>query len=146
VKLELFREFFTEKSTVGKLSVDGQFECLILEDRCREDVPGTWTPALKIKGQTAIPYGIYPVVISFSQRFGRVLPLLMNVPDFTGIRIHPGNAPKDTEGCLLPGITRDTDFVGNSLAAFGQLYRKIHAAMEREKITIEILRAVLKGE
>ena len=90
MELTLTRTDFTNDSTIGELSVNGKFECFTLEDKVRP---------VKIKGMTAIPAGAYEVVINFSERFQRPLPLLLNVPNFDGIRIHAGNTAKDTEGC-----------------------------------------------
>jgi len=94
--LRLVRSRFTDKSTIGDLYVDGVRECFILEDTVRDE---------KIAGETAIPTGRYEIVTSFSNKFQKLLPLLVNVPNYEGVRIHPGNVPADTEGCLLPGLT-----------------------------------------
>lgn len=138
MKLKLVRTDFTDKTTISKLYVNDVFECWVLEDVCREDVPGTWKKELKVPGKTAIPYGTYEVVITFSNRFKILLPLLLAVPDFEGIRIHPGNKAEDTEGCLLPGVICSKDEVLQSRAAFGPLFRKLEAAALREKIYIEV--------
>ena len=66
--LQLIRKEFTQRSTIGELSVDGQFECYTLEDMVRP---------VKIKGMTAIPAGAYEVVVTFSARFQRLLPDLL---------------------------------------------------------------------
>src|SRR3972149_10690167 len=95
MELLLQRKIFTDKSTIGELFVDGVFECFTLEDVVRDDE--------KIKKVTAIPDGIYTVLVTWSPRFKRQLPLLIDVPGFDGIRIHPGNTADDTEGCLLVG-------------------------------------------
>ena len=124
------REDFTGKSTIGRLFVDGVFECFTLEDVVRP---------VKIKGMTAIPAGMYEVVVSFSARFQRPLPLLLNVPHFDGVRIHTGNTDADTEGCLLVGQSKSKDFVGASRAAFAPLFARIQAALPREKVFIEIV-------
>ena len=128
--LKVLRKELTPRSTIGELHVDGQFECFTLEDAVRP---------VKIKGVTAIPAGIYEVVINFSQRFQRPLPLLLNVPNFDGVRIHAGNTDADTEGCLLVGKSKSADFIGNSRAAFGVLFAKIEKAAAREKIFIELV-------
>lgn len=93
---------------------------------------------LKVRTRTAIPSGRYEIVISFSQRFQKMLPLLLNVPAFEGIRIHPGNTDADTEGCLLPGKNKAPDMVTNSRVAFKTLFEKIQVAMQREKLFITI--------
>jgi hypothetical protein len=127
MKLTLKREPSTTKSTPSKLYVDGVFECYTLEDVVRPS---------KIYGEAAIPAGTYKVIINMSNRFKRLLPLLLNVPNYEGIRIHPGNTDKDTEGCILPGVTRSVDFVGNSRVAFDALFAKMQKADSIE-ITIE---------
>jgi hypothetical protein len=129
MELRLERTDFSETSTIGKLYVDDQFECYTLEDKVRP---------VKIKGKTAIPTGRYEVIINFSQRFGRMLPLFLNVPNFEGVRIHPGNTAADTEGCILVGETKDAGFIGQSKLAFEGLFNKLKTASETEKIFIEI--------
>ena len=109
----------TDKTTVGKLFIDGKFECYTLEDVERE---------VKIKSETAIPKGHYDVIITLSNRFKRDLPLLLNVPNFEGIRIHSGNSNHDTEGCILVGSTKIKDFVGNSRNTFNKLFEKLKKA------------------
>ena len=129
MELRVERTDFSETSTIGKLYVDDQFECYTLEDKVRP---------VKIKGKTAIPAGRYEVIINFSQRFGRMLPLFLNVPNFEGVRIHPGNTAADTEGCILVGETKDAEFIGQSKLAFEGLFNKLKTASESEKIFIEI--------
>jgi hypothetical protein len=127
--LNVKRLEFSEESTIGELSVDGQFECYTLEDKVRP---------VKIAGKTAIPAGRYEVIINFSQRFQRQLPLLLKVPDFEGVRIHPGNTAANTEGCILVGETKDKNSVGHSRAAFNRLFEKMKTASRTEKIFLEI--------
>ena len=129
MELRVERTDFSETSTIGTLYVDDQFECYTLEDKVRP---------VKIKGKTAIPAGRYEVIINFSQRFGRMLPLFLNVPNFEGVRIHPGNTAADTEGCILVGETKDAEFIGQSKLAFEGLFNKLKAASESEKIFIEL--------
>jgi len=130
MKMTLTRDKSTEKSTPGMLAIDGQFECYTLEDVVR---------ASKIRGETAIPAGEYEVALTMSPRFKRILPLLVSVPGFDGIRIHPGNTDKDTEGCILVGESKSRDFIGSSRVAFMRLFNKLADAKEAgERITIEI--------
>jgi hypothetical protein len=130
MNLRLLRKTFTDTSTIGELTINGQPECFTLEDKVR---------AVKIKGQTAIPAGIYEVTITFSEKFKKPLPLLLNVPNFAGIRIHPGNTAADTEGCILVGTTRGKDAIGSSRIAFAALFSKLQAALLKEKIFIEVV-------
>lgn len=136
MKIKLVRETFTDKSTIGRLFINEIYECFILEDKVRD---------VKINGITAIPYGTYKVVVTKSNRFSKnagfdvYLPLLIAVPGYEGVRIHSGNKPEDTEGCLLPGTHKATDLVSNSKTAFIQLNEKINSAIKKgEEVTIEI--------
>jgi hypothetical protein len=141
MKLTLKRKTFTETSTIGELSIDGKFECFILEDKDRglnQSLPSE-AKQLKVDAKTAIPKGTYEIAITFSNRFKQYLPLIMNVPAFDGIRIHSGNVAADTEGCLLPGQTMSIDMVQQSKKAFSLLFAKLKAVEKTEKITIEII-------
>jgi hypothetical protein len=129
MELQITRKDFTQQSTIGELNVDGKFECYTLEDMVRP---------VKVKGMTAIPAGSYEVVVTFSERFQRLLPLLLNVPGFDGVRIHTGNTDLDTEGCILVGKAKKKDAIASSKAAFEDLFEKVQAAARREKIFIHI--------
>jgi len=119
--IKIKRLYKTDNSTIGELTIDGKFECYTLEDKERE---------VKIKSETAIPKGTYKVIINQSNRFKKLLPLLLNVPNFEGVRIHPGNTNHDTEGCILVGRTRSKDFIGQSRKAFASLFAKMKEAKE----------------
>lgn len=119
--IEIIRGKSSQNSTIGKLYVDGVFECFTLEDVVR---------AVKIPKITAIPIGTYKVIIDKSKRFNRLLPLILSVPNFDGVRMHPGNKAVDTEGCILVGTTTGVDWVGNSVKAFDKLFAKMTAAKE----------------
>lgn len=126
MKIAIKRLHKTENSTIGELTIDGKFECYTLEDKERD---------VKIKGETAIPTGTYKVIINQSNRFKRLLPLLINVSNFEGVRIHAGNSNHDTEGCILVGMNRSIDYITKSRKAFDALFAK----MQKEKdITITI--------
>ena len=126
MKIEVKRLHRTDNSTIGELTIDGKFECYTLEDVERY---------VKIKGETAIPKGTYKVIINQSNRFKRLLPLLIGVPNFEGIRIHAGNSNHDTEGCILVGQNRSVDYITKSRKAFDSLFKKMQGA---KNITITI--------
>ena len=133
MELVLTRKWLTPNSTIGELAVNGKFECFILEDHFP-------TPYVKVDGKTCIPLGRYEVIINHSQRFNMDMPLLLGIPGFAGVRIHPGNTAADTEGCLLTGQTRGVDVVNNSRAAWYALFPKIqHALANGEKVHISVV-------
>lgn len=141
MELVLTRLKRTSQSTVGNLLVNGIQECFTLEDIDRQlsaSMPTKVIQLKKVYGSTAIPTGRYQIVVDFSNRFKKRLPLLLNVPGFAGIRIHSGNTSADTEGCILVGTTTSEDFVGNSRIAFANLFSKIERAMQTEKVFITI--------
>ena len=136
MELKLTRKWLTANSTIGELSINGVFECFVLED----NFP---TPYVKTPGKTCIPTGHYEVIVNMSNRFHVEMPLLLNVPQFAGIRIHPGNVAADTEGCLLPGRIRQVDKVAESKLAYEALFTKIKAAIakgEKVCITVEVVK------
>lgn len=130
MKLKLIRETYSKDSTIGRLFIDDKFFCYTLEDAVRDK---------KIKSITAIPAGTYEVIINFSNRFKQLMPLLLRVPNFEGVRIHWGNYAKDSDGCLLLGSTKGVDFVGNSKATYSVFLSKIKQVFGQQKITIEII-------
>jgi hypothetical protein len=139
--LLLQRLTFTSKSTIGDLYVNAALQCYTLEDFDRDknkDGKLDGAGEAKVFGKTAIPRGRYQVILSWSDRFKKNLPLLLNVPGFGGIRIHSGNTDVDTEGCVLVGQTKGADFIGNSRLAFADLMLKLEIASKREKIYITI--------
>lgn len=137
MELRLERKWFTPASTIGELRLDGAFQCFTLEDVFREgDIF-----AVKVPGATAIPEGRYDVVVSFSQRFKTELPEVRNVPNFTGVRIHPGNTAADTEGCVLVGKTRQPDRVLQSRIAFDPLLAAIRRGLQAGPVTLTVVNA-----
>ncbi len=98
------KEFYDDR-TIGHFFLDGALFCYVLEDRDRQIQPDgsiiPWAPNLKVYGQTAIPRGRYRLVINQSQKFRRMMPEILNVQSFTGIRLHDGEGPQSTEGCLI---------------------------------------------
>lgn len=131
-ELTLLRDRFTERSTTGVLLIDSQYQCLVLEDRIR-------APGVKVPGSTCIPAGRYRIIRTHSRRFGRVMPLLVDVPGFSGVRIHAGNTSEDTEGCLLVGTTRGVDSVSLSRIAFQAFDRAEYEADKKGEVWINII-------
>lgn len=130
--LTLLREPSTATTTPGCLYVDGRWLAFTLEDIVRE-VAGRPVEAWKVAGATAIPVGRYACVLSHSQRFGRVLPELREVPGFTGIRLHAGNTAADTEGCVLVGLERGVDRLYRSRMALDMVIRTLSEAQTRKE-------------
>ena len=122
--LLLIRDTFGPGCTLGKLYLNNVFLCHTLEDTDRFlDRKGIQA---KVYASTAIGAGQYDVRISMSNRFKKMMPELLNVPGFTGIRIHSGNTDQDTEGCILVGNVRGKDKILESRAAFEALMAKIN--------------------
>lgn len=116
--------------TIGRLSIGGVHVCWTCEDPERE-VDGKPVADWKVKGATAIPRGRYQILRTWSPRFQRTLPLLLDVPGFDGVRIHTGNDAGDTEGCILPGLERRPKGVGSSQLAYRELLKWLDA-IERQ--------------
>jgi len=129
------------KATLGKLFIDGAFECYTLEDPVRDLGP---KGEGKIPGDTAIPAGRYRVVINQSPRFKKLMIRLLDVPFFTGILMHGGNTTEDTHGCVLvgDGTQGDTIKAGTSTPAIKRLFAKVDGALKRgEEVWITITNA-----
>lgn len=93
--ITLKRNIFNDNNTIGELyGINNEFLCYTLEDKIRE---------VKIPKITAIPYGIYKLDFTYSNRFKKKMIQILDVPNFEGVRIHTGNTEKDTEGCILVG-------------------------------------------
>ena len=130
MELKLIRETKTSDSTIGKLYINEIYHCYTLEDKERE---------VKVQNVTAIPKGKYEVIVNFSNRFQQQMPLLLNVPNFEGVRIHWGNYSKDTEGCILLGTTKAVNMIGNSRTAYAKFMSVINKVGKKEKIYITIV-------
>jgi hypothetical protein len=134
MELTLNRIFLGSSATIGELLVNDKHLCDTLEDRVRPE-------GEKVYGKTAIPEGTYEVKLTHSPRFKKILPEILNVPNFSGIRIHTGNSSKDTEGCILVGTWdgEKEDWVGNSRIAFDELMALLEGATNnKEKVTITV--------
>lgn len=127
--LTLTRDIFASTTTLGRLSVtyDGRLAYtsvgwirnvtvrpldfgFVCEDEDRgldKALPLASNQRLKVREETAIPVGEYIVRKTWSPKYGRDVMQLLDVPAFSGIRVHPGNDEADSAGCLLPGFERD---------------------------------------
>lgn len=140
MKLTLKRIALRPTYTIGKLYIDDAYFCDTLEDTVRDtNKSGKFDNGeQKIKGKTAIPYGTYEIKWTYSPRFKKYTPQLMNVPSFDGIRVHAGNTSADTEGCLILGENKQVGKVLNSRATINKFYPIIKEACSNGKVTIEI--------
>lgn len=140
MKLTLKRIALRPTYTIGKLYIDDVYFCDTIEDTVRDtNKSGKFDNGeQKIKGKTAIPYGIYEIKWTYSPRFKKYTPQLMNVPSFEGIRVHAGNTSADTEGCLILGENKQVGKVLNSRATINKFYPIIKEACSNGKVTIEI--------
>ena len=121
--------------TLGKMFINDEFFCYTMEDQVRP-IP----PEKKVYGQTAIPEGTYKVTMTYSPHFKRILPLLENVPMFSGIRIHVGNIPKHSLGCILVGDkTNAPNRIGNSKATEKLLVGIINKCKDKDKVSIKVM-------
>ena len=144
MELQLKREIFTEQSTIGTLTINGEFECFVLEDRDRglsDALSLEQILKVKVYGKTAIPYGRYEVDWTMSARFKKMMPILLNVKGYSGIRIHKGNTEIDSLGCLLCGTRKKSNMITESTLATKNLYAKIESAKKQgQRIFINIVR------
>lgn len=138
LELRLERDPSDDKATIGRLYLepDHTMLCYILEDPVRQ--PDDWVPGnvkdplpWKIPHVTAIPSGKFEIILTRSKRLSDrdghdvVTPMLCKVYGYDGVRIHKGNKPEDTDGCLLPGMKAADDMVLASGTAYDVLYAKI---------------------
>ena len=128
--------------TIGRMSLNNEYFCDTLEDTDRglkDTMQVNEILAKKVKGQTAIPTGKYDVILTFSPKFKRVLPLLLNVPGYQYIRVHHGNLPSSTDGCLLVGENKVKGQIINSRATLEKLMSVLlECEKKKEKVIITI--------
>ena len=135
--IELNTIFKGDKYTISKLYIDGKYYCDTIEDTVRDlplECPYTSRGQScrcneKIYSETAIPAGTYKVIVTMSNKFGRELPLLVDVPHFLGIRIHRGNTSKDSSGCIIVGENKVKGTVINSTKYEIDITKKIKEAI-----------------
>lgn len=140
MKIDLHRKYKKDGYTIGNLSINGKSICDTLEDTDREltsDMSEEDIKKRKVFGKTAIPVGEYKVVMTYSNRFKKQMPLLLDVKGFSGIRIHSGNTAEDTEGCILCGKNSEKGKVLNSKVFTELVYQHIRYGIN-EGVTIKI--------
>lgn len=137
--LKLIRTNLQSDYTEGELYIDDSFFCFTVEDKVRAKA-GLWNRLVKVYAQTAIPYGTYPVLVTWSNRFKRMLTGIFNVPDFEGIRIHNGNSAQSSAGCIIVSSKRLTPGVLlNEKFTMNRLCHMVDEAQQTKKITISIV-------
>ena len=142
MEIKLIRKYYQAKYTIGRVYVNNRFFSDCLEPPSlhltERSALGTILIA-KYKGYRAIPTGRYRILITRSRRFGRWLPLLLNVKGFEGIRIHAGNKPEDTRGCILLGFNRRKGYVLDSTRCVLTLVKMMTEAIAKgEKVFMEV--------
>ena len=142
MEIKLIRKYYQAKYTIGRLYVNNRFFSDSLEPPSlhltERSALGTILIA-NYKGYRAIPTGRYRILITRSRRFGRWLPLLLNVKGFEGIRIHAGNKPEDTRGCILLGFNRRKGYVLDSTRCVLTLVKMMTEAIAKgEKVFVEV--------
>lgn len=151
--IRIERRWPKEGYTVGRLFVNGVLICNSLEDTDRGLDQGMTVVAIKarkVKGQTAIPKGTYEATLTVSGKFARkswaaknggLVPQLLNVKGFDGIRIHPGNTAENTSGCILPGLNTKVGQLTDSTACYEKLMRIVFLPAYRagQTVTVEIV-------
>lgn len=142
MNLTLKRLNLTPNYTEGELYVNGVYFCKTLEDTNRDlNKNGQFdNNEKKVYGETCIPYGKYKVILSYSPKFKRELPEILEVPDFQGIRIHRGNKISDTLGCVLCGEKVKNGYLSNSTPyeiKLVELFKQ--AKLRNEESFIEII-------
>lgn len=139
MELKLIRVAKRSTYTIGKLYIDGIYFCDTLEDKDRDinhDGDLDDSGEKKVYAETAIPSGIYKVILNWSNRFQRIMPLLLNVVGFEGIRIHSGNTSKNTAGCLLVGKNSIIGQLTKSRDIFNKLFDILSTTTELIVINI----------
>jgi len=139
MEITVRREKGTKKTTPGRMYVNGKMFCYTLEDVERPGVARD--PSKKVYGETAIPRGRYQVTVSKSTRFKRDMLLLLNVPQFEGIRVHSGNTAEDTHGCIIVARNRESldKIYGDSRLLEGSLTTLVKKALaSKEKVFITV--------
>lgn len=146
MEIILHRKILGENVTEGNMYIDDKWFCNTIEDKVRA-APGEWKPELKVYAKTAIPYGRYQVLATWSNKFQRILTQVMNVPDFEGIRIHNGTSELSSAGCIIVSYKDDDAHhkLVNDKGAMNDLCDLVRLKQGNEKIYINIVAELPKG-
>ena len=132
------RKWLKPTYTIGIFSINGKKFCNTLEDKVRDynkdgdlDDPGE----TKVYGETAIPYGKYKVILSYSPKFKRIMPRVLNVKHFDGILIHNGVTNKNTLGCILIGDNSEVGKLSNGKFYLEKLIKLLEETEDRKEET-----------
>lgn len=131
MQVTIWRKYRKEGYTIGRMYIDGVFFCNTLEDTDRGLAQYMSVGEImnaKIAGQTAIPVGDYKLTRTYSPKFKRLMPQIMNVKGFSGIRMHAGGTAKDTDGCPLVGDNTIKGALTNSRKRFMEFDTKLQVA------------------
>jgi len=132
-RINLMRSYTEGELYVMKEGVPERF-CETLEPHRRDLRCGE----AKVMGETAIPEGKYRVSLDMSPKYGRLMPYVQDVPQFTNIMLHPGNDVEDTKGCILVGQRLGLGKLINSRKTFDVLFGLMGTA-KGEEITITVI-------
>ena len=138
MELKIIRTKSNKEYTEGKLYIDGAYFCDTLEDQDRglyQHMSLAEIKAVKVYGETCIPYGTYKVELSYSPKFKKIMPAILNVKGFTGVRIHNGSYTEHTLGCPLVGVKYKDGMLTNSRKTFNELMQKLQ---NQKEITLVI--------
>ena len=142
MELRLERKYRSNNYCIDKLYINGKYFSDALEDPDRgltDTMSLEEIQKIKIKGNTCVPYGTYNVTITYSPRFKKNLPLINNVKGFEGIRVHNGNTPQDSSGCVLLGFNKVKGRVVDSKVTVNKFIDIVQKALNKgEKVTITI--------
>jgi hypothetical protein len=128
VVLERFA--YRDKYVIGRLYIGNIFFCHTLEPQL----------GASVSSKGCIPAGVYKMAMSWSPKFQKMLPILFDVPNFEGIRIHPGNSSKDTQGCILLGDNSSLGLVLNSASRVNEFIR----LFQKNKLQMDMLHIINK--
>lgn len=142
MKLTLKRLWKTTEYAAGKWFIDDKEFAFTIEDTDRglqDSMTESQITKIKKYGVTAIPTGTYQVVHSFSNRFQKLMPEVIGVKGFAGIRIHTANTSKDVEGCIGLAYEDSSDgFAGNSKKACQDFEKQFVKAIKTSKVWLTI--------